>query len=597
MTMITNNKNSKRMKRFATALLALLAIAGTAKAQMPRWVMHPAYDNIHVGFGVPVIISDSILYTSLWNMDGKRMATTTDRLHPFREGVAVLTKRGADDLLGFYRPDGHRVSVDNFYMAYNHPFFSDGYLLAMQDSRPMFIDKDGKTVDFGYFEKAYPFSRGVASAMTYKSVEKQKNPYYFYLTTDKNPFTFTLNKKPVDAEDVDFLSSMGDFGMSVAIIKGKVYYYEQRAKMLKPIMSDDDKKKQLHLSGDLDECLTDNGDSIVINTHEGKKDNVQLVFDKLCKPLRIHFTKSGKTFERREAEPPAPTSYLSAFKGNDGQWGINYQGSPVLPAQFDSVDVCIGPFAIVRQKGKFGMFAYDKSLNYSMKVNKGRNVPFRHQKFETNIRLSLPTAISSRTARFEVAPSTGCEVDKTSIETRDTENGNYVQYNCTLTIPDSLPDVLTTVKYPVNISYDGLRLQPYDLTFRAWHYKYISVDVNEEETKVTKDNVSFTINVTADRLQGDNDYPLQVEVETGTLRSKLEKHSEARYTCYLYALNEGVNPVTVKVHEEGCPPSTFTFEINFKRPSSGNGKVAIEKKDIVAPEDLEAPAEEAPAQE
>lgn len=307
------------MRQFVTALAAFALCANSVEAQMPRWVCRPAYDNIHVGFGVPVIVSDSILYTSLWNMEGKRMATTTDRLHPFREGVAVLTKRGTDDLLGFYRPDGRRVSVESYRTAYEHPYFNDGYLLAIQDSRPCFIDKDGKAADFGYFEKAYPFSRGVATAMTYGSVEKQKNPYYFYLTTDKKPLVFKLNNKPVDREDVDFLSSMGDFGMSVAIIKGKVYYYEQRSGILKPILSDDDKKRQLHLSGDLDECLTDNGDSIVINTHEGKKDNVEMVFDNLCKPVRIHFTKSGKTFERREAEPPRHTSYLSASKGAGGQ--------------------------------------------------------------------------------------------------------------------------------------------------------------------------------------------------------------------------------------------------------------------------------------
>ena len=156
------------------------------------------------------------------------------------------------------------------------------------------------------------------------------------------------------------------------------------------------------------------------------------------------------------------------------------------------------------------------------------------------------------------------------MQSRDTEDGNYVQYNCVLTIPDSLPDVLTEVVYPVEISYDGLKIPTYSFTAKAWHYKYVNVDLNGAETVVSKGNVAFTVNVTADKTPGDMDYPLEVSIEAKGLKAEKSKMSESRYKCMLYSLAEGVNKFNIIVSEAGCMPSVFPFEITYVKPVQGS---------------------------
>ena len=79
-------------------------------------------------------------------------------------------------------------------------------------------------------------------------------------------------------------------------------------------------------------------------------------------------------------------------------------------------------------------------------------------------------------------------------------------------------------------------------------------------------NVSFTINISADKQPGENDYPFEVEIKTDSLQTELAKISETRYKCKLFALAEGINNVNINILENGCPPSVFPFEITYIKP-------------------------------
>lgn len=569
------------MRRFF--ILSLVAVSClAAKAQIARWIMHPNYNDIHMATGVPVIVTDSAKTISLWDFYGHRLASTTDLVHPFREGLAVVTKRGSDAITGFYRPDGEFVPLNGYDMAFSYPYFSSGYLLAKSNGDYCFIDKEGKRADFGNFVKMFPFSEGFANCFTFKSVERMKDPYYQYITTDKSPVAFALRNKTLDKEDVEFLSSLSAEGTGVVIIKRKLFLYDRSSRKLSPMFAAENEtniKKQIYVEGHIDEYLKETADSVVINAFSGKNEKVTLVFDRICRPKTFLLGKRTLRFKEREEVLPTFTSCLSADNGQ-GQVGIKFEGETLLPPQFEAVAFCVNDYAVVRKDGKWGMIAVDKENNFNLRMNKGNDIAFRHHNFETTVRLDMPSYIASKTCRFNIDPKYGCTIDKISFKSHDSENGNYVQYNCVLAIPDSMPDVVKEITYPVRIVYDGLKTPLIPFTVKAWHYKYINVELGEIESNVVNGNVAFAIKITADKAQGESDYPFDVTVDAGSLRSELEKSSETRYHCKLYSLAEGINTINVIVTEHGCPPSVFPFEIKYNSQTSkrGGGPVVIQRK-------------------
>ena len=140
--------------------------------------------------------------------------------------------------------------------------------------------------------------------------------------------------------------------------------------------------------------------------------------------------------------------------------------------------------------------------------------------------------------------------------------------------------MLTDVIYPVHLSYDGLVVPAKPVTVKAWHYKYISVDLSGIDTEVSKGNVAFILNVTVEKNPGDPDYPFEVAMKSSSTLYKLEKLSECRYKCRLFSLKEGSNPFTIEVTEKGCMPSVFPFELTYVKPSRNDAKEAVSIKKL-----------------
>lgn len=166
------------------------------------------------------------------------------------------------------------------------------------------------------------------------------------------------------------------------------------------------------------------------------------------------------------------------------RWGIVSKGKVVLPPQFEDYAFAVGNYAAVCLDGKWGLLVYDEHLPYKFLLNDGNDVGFRHKSRVVPVRLELPSVISADKCRFDLDPQRGCSVDKLSLETKNTEYGNYVQYKCKLAIPDSLPDTTIDVSYPVQITYDRLVYPADSVKIKAWHVKYINVDQDEAETLV-----------------------------------------------------------------------------------------------------------------
>ena len=539
-----------------------------ARAQMARWIMQPNYDRISIAAGAPLLIADSLDMKSIWSIDGKHLSVTRDILHPFCEGLSVTTEKDSDKITGFYDMQGKFTSLSGVSVVYNYPYFNNGYLLVRTGDKFSLIDKKGGKRDVDYIAM-YPFNYGLASYFTYEQLDKFKNPYYGYATLDNRQISYSFGKNKFVDTDIEFLSSINDEGVGLAIIKQKMYFFDAEKCSLQPIFAKADEtniKRQVSAVGDINTYLVRNGDNFVINGKGGKADYIKFELDELLRLTKITFADREQIYQEKKSEPIKFQSSFSPSAVTGKKYGLMYEETEVLPAQFDEVGLCLNDFAVVRMKNKWGMLTYDESLKYRLIMHSGKNIAFRHKDVATTIKLELPPIISADKCRFDVEEKSGCVIDKISLETKNTENGNYVQYNCVLSIPDSLPDVVTDIQYPVSINYDGLIHPTVPIKTKAWHYKYINVDLDDTETTVEQGNVSFTINIAVDKQLGDNDYPFEVEIRTDSLRTELIKISETRYKCRMFMLAEGINNVNINILEDGCPPSIFPFEVTYIKP-------------------------------
>ena len=557
------------MKKVLVTLMFVLSCLAT-NAQMARWIIQPRYDRIYIADGAPLLIGESLDSSTIWNMNGQKIAVTNDVINPFREGLSVTTRKDLETITGFYNSQGEFTPLEGYSVTYNEPFFRDGYLLVKsKDNRFCFINKNGEEEDFGSYSIVYPFNNGIATCFTYEQVEKLKNPHYTYITTENSPVTFSYNGKVVDKKDIEFLSSVNDEGIGIAIIKHKVYIYDKNTSELEPVFANQTEtnfKKQVFVEGMISEYRKRINDTVYICAKGGNAEDVRFdLSNRLNIPNKIYYADRTEEYKRKTIETEKYDSPFSATVYNE-LYGLKYNGEIVLPVQFDEVGFFINDFAVVCADDKWGMLTFDPDLRFRLIMHNGKDIAFRHKDVTTTIKLELPAVISAEKCRFDIDERHGCIIDKISLETRNTENGNFVQYNCTLTIPESLPDVITEIQYPVQITYDGIKYPIVPIKTNAWHYKYINVDLDEKETTLEQGNVSFTINISADKQPGENDYPFEVEIKTDSLQTELSKISETRYKCKLFALAEGVNEVNINILENGCPPSVFPFEITYIKP-------------------------------
>lgn len=575
------------MKGVVALFAVILLSANAAYGQMAKWAMRPGYDSIRLATGVPVVVSDSAGVTSLWSTDAKLLASTEDSIAKFSEGMAVVMKKGTQDITGFYATDGTFTKLENCKVVYNCPYFRDGYLLVNRQGRNKLVAKDGKYDPFGSFVEMYPYSSGYACCTMYGDMENFKDLYYYYVDTDKNLVKLMFDKKEaVENEDVSFLSSLNDDGVGIAVIKRRVYMFDKGLGMLRPVFVDEkaEKKRQVRV-GDFSESMYNKGDSTILWARGSKRDTVFFAFDERMRLVSIKYPARTVNYNTAHPAPLKLKGDFTAERSSNGMYAVKSGSSTILPPQFDGAGISFGKFIAVRKDGKWGLLQLDEKLKYSMSMNKGNAIAFRHKKFETTVRLDLPAEIKADGCSFDIPAGNGCTVDKTSVQMRNTSAGNFVQYNCVLTIPDSLPDHITEITYPVSMTCDGISYPDNKLTVKAWHYKYVNMDLSREEIKFERGIVEFILNMTADKLAGENDYPLTVQVveDSTAARVDLIKLSETRYKCRLYSPVEGINRLVVSVIENGCPPSYFPFEINYIKPKDNTaaGQVEITKSGTV----------------
>lgn len=568
--------------------LVILATASHTNGQIAKWLIPPMYDNIQMAEGEELIITDSINSRILWTYSGQRLTSTNDQLCPFSEGVSVTTKTGTEEITGFYNTKGLFTPIEKCYSTYSEPFFYDGYLLVHKDQYYRFVNQKGEMENVSYLS-AYPFSNGYATCVAYKNFLKKKDPYNLMISKDNEQIAFRYADKDFDSDDIQFISSVNDENIGIIVANKKLYYFDGTDRHLSPVFArkeDTDKKRQAKLEYDFPMCFFRDVDSTaVLVAKSGKKDTVRIRFDQYMIPISITLADEAYTYKKNILQERTYVSPL-VITDNGEKYGIDWDGDEMLPPQFDELISRFNDKAFVRLNGKCGMIQVLKDEDFKITINKDYPIGFRHQKYETTIRLDLPKVISSANTRIEIDPQTGCDVDMTSGDKKDTEFGNYIQYDCVLNIPQSLPDEMyddsrNEIIIPTQVVYDGLRSPIISYKVKAWHYKYFNVDINESETSINKGTLSFTFNINAERNPGEAVYPTSVNIRTDSLVCELEKISETRYKCKVMDLAEGENNIVVQILEEGCPPASFPFEVTYTKPVPKTSKTSEVKEDVV----------------
>ena len=568
--------------------LAIFAATSSVKGQVAKWLIPPMYDDIHMANGENLIITDSLSYKILWSDLGKRLAITEDQISSYEEGLAVTTKKGSSVITGFYDKRGYFTRLSRCNVTYSMPYFSNNYLLVQDGNFYRFVNTKGKLSN-GQYAKAYPFSNGYASCNTFANLQKRKDPYNFLLTKDNEQVSFSFRGKQFDTDEIEFISSVNDENIGIVIAKHRLYYFNGKDRSLSPIFAKKDEtniKNQAKLEDDLTLSFSNEPESVtVLKAKCGKNDRIAIRFDALMIPISISLSDGEYVYKKTpKAQRSFDTELRMTQKGT--KYGISWDSKEILPPQLDNLISCFDDKAFVRLSGKCGMLQVLKDDEFKITINKGNPIYFRHQKYETTIRLDLPIIISSRNTRIEIDPNSGCYVDMPSGERKDTEFGNFIQYNCILNIPDSLPDEMyydsrNEITYPTQVIYDGLKSPVIPFKVKAWHYKYFNVDVNDSETSLHQGILSFTFNINAERNPGEAVYPTSVNIQTDSLQYELEKISETRYKCKVLALNEGTNNIVVQILEEGCPPASFPFEVIYTKPSAKTRNKPAVKEDVV----------------
>lgn len=569
------------MKRilFFTTLLALTEIAN---AQIAKWLIEPIYDSIYMAKGIDAVVTESDTSKIIWSFGGKVLFETSDKISDFRENMSVLLKPESSRITGLLKNTGEIFNLESCSVSHFYPYYSCGKLLVLQGYNYRFVGKDGL---FGknIYSKALPFFNGYASCQILVG-GKQKDSYAL-INDNEEIVPFFYNGKSVGVDDVEFISSVNDENVAVVVIKHRLFIFNGVDGTLSPVFASEDDnnlKNQAKLDKEISQCLrfTEN-QTMLLTAKCGKDATVAFEFDGMFKPLS--FIVNDSVVKKYEIKIGTEKKYVSPLevKVDENKYGIFWTGMEMLPPQFDQVLTCFDNNALVKLNGKYGLIEIDKDAKFSLKINKGKDIAFLHQNYETTIRLDMPTYILSDKTYLELRPDCGIELDKTSREKKNTESGNFVEYSCVLTIPENLSDSLEKITYPLQVLYNELKSPVINHNVNAWFYKKYEVEEDDSQRSVEHGMLTIVFNIKNAQFDG-SIVKFDVSVTADTLEVQREdKMSETRYKYKVYGLNEGVNNVVVQVLEHGCPPASFPFEVEYHKPVDETETESAEKEEVV----------------
>ena len=547
--------------------------------------MPPEYDDIEVSHENNIIIAQQGFERHIWDMNSHCLAKVSDDLYPFSEGYAVSTRPETAYVTAIYDTTGKKTTItdEKVQLGWGYPFFHDGFLLISDGNYFYFMDYEGGVEPKPYYQ-AYPFSHGYASCFTFAHLHKMKDPIRLLLDTEMKPVELGYGGKKFAASDIDFISSISDEGIGFVAYKEKLYYFDAATAELSPVLplnGDTNIKNQARMDGDLTKALTQTDDSTKVLRGKCGKDRLDILFDAInLRPLSMTVGEEEHVFQKKSVtQTDVPTSLKEVKDLISGKYALHLGYAEILPPQFDKINHLEDNTALVTMNDKLGLLRINADDRFTFVINGNYKMGFRHKYFDTTIRLNMPAYIHAEETSIEIDPESGCDIDKRSREAKNNPDGSYVEYKCRLECPYNVSDDIRTISYPAYIVYQGLHTPEMEVNGKAWHYKYFAVDVNEKDVSLSGSTLTFIVNIKAERQPGEAVYPFNPKLTTENLEYTMDKIMDTSYKCVVKDLKPGLNNITVRVEEEGCPPADYAFEVNYSpRVEQGKRNVTMTKK-------------------
>lgn len=548
----------------------ILACALSAQGQLPKWVIEPGCDTIFVK-AKDILQATSNGENQIWSMGGRKLYTTDKRINDFNNGLATI--QDLNTLAGFIDTSGKFIGLPGLEIAHDYPYFEDNYLVAKQNGDYVMYSKFGKPMPLPPLQILYPYENGYAPFFAYQNPEKRKNPYFNLLMSDGDDIKEFVIKdnnktKEIEPKDITFISAVGsDTGRALAVVKNKLYWFDTFEKCLIPILMGDENEKKRHLTLDSSRpTIFTNlpSDSLTIHAKYCKDQKFDFHFDHLLR-LIPNYATAQNSQTSKSFEVPNYSSNLTYYK--DGKTvGLIYKACDSIPSQFEKVGIKYGNKALVKHGGKWGLLEIIPDCDYEIQLNDGNDIRFRHQTASSSITVNLPASIDPQGVTIDIPESSGIHIDKTSRESNNSESGNYVTYACTLDIPMELTDTLSEIPYgSVTVYIDKVQLPNRKVKAKGWLMNHYSVDLPEKIISIANGKVVFNIMVNNDKEPGEDDYSLDVALQSDSLPTLTENVSENLYLCTVDSLPTGINNLTINVAEKGCPGFAFPIEIEYSK--------------------------------
>lgn len=574
-------------KLFACALLTTFITP--AKAQVVKWLINPQYDEITIMYnGMYKVKKDG--KSGIINQQGKEILPIKyDSITQYKDGYALLYENGYSALTGYVDETGSVTNLKDkgYRITSGYPYFSNGQLLVMsKDNRCYFVNSANGEAK-GPFAEAMPFFDGYASVAKYEDPLKPNSDIYHTIITSEKCEEMTF-PKDMDKSDINFISSISG-KKALVIMKKKAYELNCDYCSYSPIYADSTKNKNSIITAlDKNVLLTKDGEGM--NVLQTK--NACLTFDVFNRLSTIRLHSDTISYKLQNIQPPVFRSPISPFRGTD-TYGLQYNGSTILPPQLQSVGIRNGNAVIVRLEGKDGVLLVEPESKFAFRINDNNDIGFRHDKYESMLVMTMPSQIDSKTARVE-SLTEGCVL---KLETRKNVSNaeiSSVSYNCDLNIPANISETVKTFPYKFKVRYDGLESIDYEVNVGAWYVKNLQVDMSSlQQSRNMKDTtITVTFNIKEDVTGGN--YYRDVKVVTDDDECpviSLDKISETSYKAIIRGTDEGPVTCSILIQERRCPVITQSFDLALldypkkvsQKPKKVKAKPKPKVKDVTQP--------------
>ena len=118
----------------------------TSAAQLPQWLIEPVHDTIFVKNRC-LLQTERDEIPSLWTFDGHHLGTVHNHIMPFHDGMATVIDRQRQCIVGIIDSLGNSREMPQLGIAYDSPFYENGYLLVNNGGVYSYYGKDGNKAE------------------------------------------------------------------------------------------------------------------------------------------------------------------------------------------------------------------------------------------------------------------------------------------------------------------------------------------------------------------------------------------------------------------------------------------------------------------